>query len=71
MKRERLQRINAVCFAIILLSVVCGLAVGIAGIWQYIGTEDALLWKLLGTCGAVFFAAMTASMAIAWFKSNE
>ena len=71
MKREQLQQINAACFWVIVGSVLAGMAVGIGGIWQYIGTEQGLLWKLLGTCGAVFLAAMTASMAIFWFKGNE
>ena len=71
MKREQLQQINAACFWVIVGSVLSGMAIGIAGIWQYIGTEHGLLWRMLGTCGAVFLAAMTASLAISCFKGNE
>jgi hypothetical protein len=71
MRREQLQKINVACFWFVVGSVVSGMAIGIAGIWQYITTENGTLWKLLGTCGAVFLAAMTASMAISWFKANE
>ena len=71
MSNDLLRRFNAGFFAITLLSVAAGMVVGIAGIWGYVSMEDGRLWRMLGTCGAVFFAAMTASMAIAWFKANE
>jgi len=66
-----LRRLNAACFAIILASIVAAVGIGVAGIWGRVPTDDGLLWKMLGTCGAVFIGAMTASMAIAWFLANE
>ena len=71
MKRQQLQQINVACFWVVVSSVFAGMAIGIAGIWRYIGTEDGLLWKLLGTCVAVFLAGVAASMAISCFKANE
>ncbi len=71
MSNDLLQRLNAGFFGIALLSVAAGLAAGGAGVWGYLSMEDGRRWEALGTCGAVFFAAMTASMAIAWFKANE
>ncbi|HVJ81994.1 MAG TPA: hypothetical protein VNC50_13075 [Planctomycetia bacterium] len=67
----RLQRFNAACFTIILASTAAALAVGIAGIWEMIPCQSVLFWRLLATCGGVFLAATTASMAIAWFRANE
>jgi len=40
MTRDQLQRINTFCFAIILTSVICGLGIGIAGIWEQNRSEQ-------------------------------
>jgi hypothetical protein len=66
-----LRRLNSACFSVILAAIVGAVGVGVGGIWGYVRTDDGLLWKLLGTYGAVFLGAMTALMAIAWFLANE
>lgn len=71
MKNEQLAAINGSSFVVCLVSIVCGVAVGLLGIWGLIPTSDGSLWRALGTCGVVFAGAVCTSLAIRCFRTNE
>ncbi len=71
MKNEQLATINGTSFVVCLGSIVCGVIVGLLGIWGVISTSDGSLWRALGTCGVVFAGAVCASLAIRCFRTNE
>ena len=63
-----IQRINTLSLVTSLIAIVLAAAVSILGIWNFIPTENGLLWKALGTCVAVFAAAVLSNLAIACYK---
>jgi|SRR6185437_9474707 len=71
MTRQRIGIINSMSFAICLLSIVAGVAIGALGIWGLIPASTGLLWRALGTCGVLFVGAVFSSLAIRCFKTNE
>ncbi len=69
MSDNTIQQINKLSFVTSLLAIVSAAVVGILGIWEVVDTADGLLWKALGTCGAVFAAAVLTNLAIACYRS--
>ena len=71
MNQQNVNRINAASFVLCLLSLICGMAVGVLGIWGVISASGGALWRALGTCGVLFLGAICASLAIRCFKTND
>jgi hypothetical protein len=71
MSGSTIHHINTTCFQTCLVAIVAAVLVGLLGIWGVIPTADGLLWRLLGTCGAIFGGAVLASAAIVCFQTNE
>jgi hypothetical protein len=69
MSESTLSRINQVSFLMSLLAIVVAAVIGVLGIWEVIPTVDGLLWKLLGSCGVVFVAAVLTNLAIGCYRS--
>lgn len=69
MSERTIQRINHISFLTSLVAIVSAAVVGILGIWDVLKTDDLLLWRALGTCGAVFAAAVLTNLAIGCYRS--
>ena len=70
MRNEQLAKINDLSFTVSLCAIAAGVAIGLLGIWRFIPSEDWMLWRLLGTCAAIFAGSVGASLAIRCFKMN-
>jgi hypothetical protein len=71
MNLESVRRINRISFVICLTSVLCGVVIGLLGVWGVIGTADGLLWRAVGSCGILFIGSICTSAAIGCFRTNE
>ena len=68
MTETTIQRINLASFITSLVTIVLGAVIGILGIWEVIPTEGGVLWRVLGTVGVIFIAAVLTNLAIACYK---
>ena len=68
MTAKSIQHINVASFLTSLIAIVCGAVLGILGIWGIIPAENGLLWKVLGSDGVVFVAAVLTNLAIACYR---